>query len=136
MVESLTDLIERLADVMARETLLLEALELPKAGLLVGEKLLALRALQTAFVAAAPSREKARPVGGDDGLRNAVALLERLSDANRTAIERSLALQMRLIQTIVQAVPRARAAHAPVYQQDGSQLPPRPPEAFAFLSQM
>ena len=43
---------------------------------------------------------------------------------------------MRLIETIAQAVPRGRAAEAPVYQPDGSQVPARPPEAYAFMSRM
>ena len=40
------------------------------------------------------------------------------------------------IQAIAAAVPRARAVEAPVYQPDGSKTPPRPPEAYAFLSRM
>ena len=62
--------------------------------------------------------------------------MQTLAEMNRTAIERGVALQMRVIQAIATAVPRARAAEAPVYQPDGSKAPPRPPEAYAFLSRM
>ena len=73
---------------------------------------------------------------GIDELRESVRRMAAAAEANRAAIERGLALQMRLIQAIAQAVPRARAEEAPVYQPDGSQVPARPPEAYAFLSQM
>jgi hypothetical protein len=136
MIDTLIDLIARLSDIIARETLLLDALELPKAGALVGEKLSALKALQAAYMELEQSADKPDDAEREAALGSAIQLLERLGEANRAAIERGLALQMRLIQTIVQAVPRARAAQAPVYQHDGRQLPPRPPEAFAFLSRM
>lgn len=136
MNDTLIALIARLNEVIARETALLEELDLRRAGALVGEKLSAQKALQAACMAAA--QERASSGGGeqDDALRGAIRQLDRLSAANRGALERGLTLQMRLIQTIATAVPRARAAQAPIYQPNGSQLPPRPPAAFAFLSRM
>jgi hypothetical protein len=142
MRADLVALIARLNDIIARETVLLEALDLRQAAALVGDKLAALQALQAACKAA---RNESPADAGDDGvrrsadddaLRRSVALLEQLSETNRAAIERGLALQMRLIETIATAVPRARAAQAPTYRYNGSQMPPRPPEAFAFVSRM
>ena len=69
-------------------------------------------------------------------LRASVSRMSALAQENRAAIERGVALQMRVIQAIAAAVPRARAVEAPVYQPDGSKTPPRPPEAYAFLSRM
>ncbi len=133
MGADLVELIASLNDIIARETVLLEALDLRQAAALVGDKLRALQALQAAC---AEVRKGAPPDVEDDALRGSIALLERLSETNRSAIERGLALQMRLIQTIATAVPRARAEQAPIYRHNGSQVPPRPPEAFAFLSRM
>ncbi len=129
MNDTLVGLIARLNDIIARENALLEALDLRRAGALVAEKLGAQKALQAACAELGADQP-------DDALRSAIQLLDRLSAANREALERGLTLQMRLIQTIATAVPRARAAQAPIYQPNGSQLPPRPPAAFAFLSRM
>lgn len=58
------------------------------------------------------------------------------AEATRVAIESGLALQMRVIQAIATAVSRARAVEAPLYQPEGTKVPARPPEAYAFLSRM
>ena len=79
------------------------------------------------------------PQAEEQGTAELRASLHRLSmevDANRAALERGLATQLRVIQAIAQAVPRALAEDAPLYRPDGSQSPPRPPEAYAFLSRM
>jgi len=134
MSETFAGLADRLSDVMAEETEFLDALDLAAAGALLGRKRDAVEALQGAMASGGG------PVALDaeqaDTLRTSIHRMAILAEANRRAIERGLGLQMRLIEAIARAVPRARATLAPVYQADGSQLPPRPPEAYAFLSRM
>jgi hypothetical protein len=153
MTERLTDLADRLGQVLAEETALLNALDLAAAGGLLARKRDAVAALQAALAgdggAAALEAQgngiredgtQGNGIAGDaartDTLRRSVQRVAALAEANRSAIERGLALQMRLIEAIARAVPRARATEAPIYQPNGSQSPPRPPEAYAFLSRM
>ncbi len=134
MTDDLIELVDRLSEVLVEENALLEVLDLPAAVLLLTRKRDAVAALQGAFAngitVADPDAEKA------ELFRTSIQHLIELADVNRTAIERGLALQMRLIQTIAEAVPRARALEAPVYQKDGSQVPPRPADAYTFRSRM
>lgn len=134
MTNDLAELTDRLSAVLAEETGLLDALNLSAAGGLLTRKRDAVAALQAAMSggAAAIVREPEDAAT----LRASVRHMAEQADANRAAIERGLALQMRLIEAIAQAVPRARATEAPVYQPDGSKVPGKPPEAFAFLSRM
>jgi hypothetical protein len=134
MTDILAELTDRLSAVLAEETGLLDALDLAGAGGLLARKRDAFAALQGAL----SGSEAKLPLdaGQTEALRESVQRMAVLATANRAAIERGLALQMRLIEAIAQAVPRARATEAPVYQPDGSQAPARPPEAFAFLSRM
>lgn len=134
MAETLIELTDRLSDVLTEENALLDALDLRGAVGLLGRKRDAVAALQETV----SSDIAATDFNPDesDRLRASMHRLLELGQANRAALERGLALQIRLIQTIAQAVPRARALDAPVYQPNGSQLPPRPPEAYAFLSRM
>jgi hypothetical protein len=134
MAEHLLELTDRLNDVLAEENARLDALDLPAAVALLDRKRDAVAALQAALSAGNAAAE----VAPEDAerLRDSLHRLTELGLTNRVALERGLALQTRLIQTIAQAVPRARALEAPVYQPNGSQRPPRPPEAYAFLSRM
>jgi len=134
MTESLIALTERLNQVLAEENALLDALDLPGATALLTRKRDAVAALQGAISSGYTTSAELSVEA--EKLRASLQRLASLGEANRTAIERGLELQMRLIQTIAQAVPRARALEAPVYQPNGSQLPARPPEAYAFLSRM
>jgi hypothetical protein len=134
MTDDLAELTDRLTEVLAEETALLDALDLGGAGALLPRKRDAVAALQGAVAGGKAMAELA--AGQAEMLRDSVQRMSEVAEANRAAIERGLALQMRLIEAIAQAVPRARATEAPVYQPDGSQLPPRPPEAYAFLSRM
>jgi hypothetical protein len=134
MTENLIALTERMNQVLAEENALLDSLDLPGATALLTRKRDAVAALQGAL--ANGNTTSAELSAEAEKLRESLQRLAALGEANRTAIERSLALQMRLIQTIAQAVPRARALDAPVYQPNGSQVPARPPEAYAFLSRM
>jgi hypothetical protein len=134
MTETLIALTERMNQVLAEENALLDSLDLPGATALLTRKRDAVAALQGALASRnATSTELSVEA---EKLRESLQRLATLGEANRTAIERGLALQMRLIQTIAQAVPRARALEAPVYQPNGIQVPARPPEAYAFLSRM
>jgi hypothetical protein len=134
MAEDLLKLTERLNEVLVEENALLDALDLPAAVGLLERKRIAVAALQEA-VSGGPSELELTPEDAEN-LRECVARLMQLGQENRERLERGLALQTRLIQTIAQAVPRARASDGPLYQSNGSQTPPRPPEAYAFLSQM
>jgi hypothetical protein len=135
MIDNLVALTERLNQVLAEENALLDALDLPGATALLTRKREAVAALQAA-IASIGNTTSSEISDEAEKLRVSLQRLASLGEANRTAIERSLTLQMRLIQIIAQAVPRARAQEAPVYQPNGSQLPARPPEAYAFLSRM
>lgn len=132
--DDLVTLMDRLSAVLGEETALLDGLDLAGAAQLLPRKRGAVAALQEAVAAGSV------PAGLDAG--QAVALCESLArmaamaEANRVAIERGVALQMRVVQAIATAVPRARAVEAPIYQPDGSKVPARPPEAYAFLSRM
>jgi hypothetical protein len=134
MSNDLIELTDTLNQVLAEETALLDALDLQAAGLLLHRKRDAVAALQgalsdgTAAMAFSPTDA--------EKLREGMHRLTELGQANREALERGLTLQQRLLQTIAEAVPRARALEAPVYQPNGSQVPPRPPEAYAFQSRM
>jgi hypothetical protein len=134
MTENLIELTERMNQVLAEENALLDSLDLPGATALLTRKRNAVAALQGAL--AGGNTTSAELSAEAEKLRESLQRLALLGEANRTAIERGLALQMRLIQTIAQAVPRARALEAPVYQPNGSKVPARPPEAYAFLSRM
>jgi hypothetical protein len=133
MTEDLVGLTERLNLVLAEENRLLDALELPAAVGLLPQKRDAVAALQRALAGRSAAAELSAEA---EKLRESLQRLATLGEANRIAIERGLSLQMRLIQTIAQAVPQARALEAPIYQPDGSQVASRPPQAYAFLSRM
>ena len=134
MSDDLNELTDRLNAVLAEETELLNALDLTAATNLLSRKQDAVAALQGAIIAGV----KTGDMGEDQtaALRERAQLLAELGEANRQAIERGLALQTQLIKTIAQAVPKARAAEAPNYQPDGSKVPARPPEFYAFRRQM
>jgi len=136
MIDALIETTERLCDVLMAENEALAALDLAAAGALAAEKGKATTALQETYLAVAGVGAKA---DGDEeaaALRAAIDRLALLTHANTALVEQGLALQMKLMRTIARAIPRARAAEAPVYRADGSQLPPRPPEAYAFESRM
>lgn len=134
MSDDLSELTERLNRVLAEETGLLDALDLAAATNLLPRKQDAVAALQSAIIAGVHTADlDERQM---DALRGRAQRLTELGEANRQAIERGLALQTQLIQTIAQAVPKARAGEAPVYQADGTKIPPRPPESYAFQRQM
>lgn len=132
--DDLVTLTDRLSAILEEETALLDGLDLAEAAGLLSRKRDAVSALQEAVAAG--------PVPAGLEADQAAALCESLTrmaamaEANRVAIESGLALQMRVIQAIATAVPRARAVEAPVYQPDGSKVPARPPEAYAFLTRM
>jgi hypothetical protein len=133
MADALIELTDTLSEVLSEETDLLKQLDLPGAGGLLTRKREAVAALQKALANGAMG---AVPPDEAEALRASVQRMSALAEANEIAVEQGLAVQMRLIQTIAQTVPRARATEAPVYQPNGSQVPPRPPEAYAFLQRM
>lgn len=134
MSNDLIELTDTLNQVLAEENAALEALDLQAAGGLLDRKRGAVAALQGALSGVTAATEYS-PMEAEKLRENMQRLME-LGQENRAALERGLTLQGRLLQTIAEAVPRARALEAPVYQPNGSQLPPRPPEAYAFQSRM
>ena len=139
MNETLIEPTDALNGVLAEENALLNALDLPAAVKLLDRKRDAVAALQNTLAGWKAAAELNAPeLSAEDAekLQDSMQRLAALSHENRAAIERGLALQTRLIQTIARAVPRARAQQAPIYQPNGTQLPPRPPEAYAFRSRM
>jgi hypothetical protein len=139
MHDDLINATEALNGVLAEETALLNALDLPAAVALLDRKRDAVAALANTLAGWKAAAQASAPELSADDAENLQASMQRLADLsgeNRTAIERGLSLQTRLIQTIAQTVPRARAQEAPIYQPNGTQLPPRPPEAYAFRSRM
>jgi hypothetical protein len=136
MIDALIETTERLCDVLMAENEALAALDLAAAGALAAEKGKVATALQATCLAV--SGVGARAEGDEEAtaLRAAIDRLAQLTYDNTGLVEQGLALQMKLMRTIARAVPRARAADAPFYQANGSQLPPRPPEAYAFESSM
>jgi hypothetical protein len=133
VADDLVALTDQLALVLEDETALLEALNLPGAVKLLSRKRDAVAALEGALAAGAAAELDEEQ---SEALRESFERMARNAGANRVAIERGLALQMRLIDTIAQAIPRGRALEAPCYQPDGRKVPARPPEAYAFLSRM
>lgn len=136
MSDELAGLVDQVTAVLQEETALLDALNLPAATGLLSRKRDAVAALQGALSSAGDGAGSGGDEEGSDKLRDSARRMADAAEVNRVAIERGLELQMRLIQAIAQAVPRARAVEAPVYQPDGSQVPARPPDAYAFLSRM
>lgn len=132
--DGLVTLTDLLSAVLEEETVLLDRLDLAGAAGLLSRKRDAVAALQEAMA------EGPVPAGLDASqaaaLGAGLARMTAVAEANRVAIERGVALQMRVVQAIATAVPRARAVEAPIYQPDGSKMPARPPEAYAFLSRM
>lgn len=134
VVEELSALADRLSEILEEENRLLDGLDLAAAAGLLPRKRDAVTALQGAV--AAGNLAAGLPPEEAVVLRASLDRMSALAQENRAAIERGVAMQMRVIQAIATAVPRARAVEAPVYQPDGSKAPPRPPEAYAFLSRM
>jgi len=134
-LDELGALTDALSAVLAEETALLEALDLAGATLLLPRKRDAVAALQGAVAAGAIPAVADDP-GRQAALRASMERMATLAEQNRAALEQGLTLQGRVVQAIATAVPRARAVEAPVYQPDGSKVPARPPEAYAFLSRM
>ena len=134
MTDTLAELTEEMCAVLTQETALLDGLDLAAAVDLLPRKKAAIASLQAVLA----ERPKFAELDEDDAasLRACVARMAVLAEANQSAVERGLAVQMRVIQAIAQAVPRARAEEAPSYLPNGSRVAVRPPEAYAFLRRM
>lgn len=134
MNDDLNQLAKTLNAVLAEETDFLDALDYNGAVALLPRKQDAVAALQGAIFAGidvAGMEEEAL-----EALKWQAEVLDDLAEANRQAIERAMALQTEVIQTIANAVPKGRAAEAPAYQPDGTKAPSRPFESYAFTGQM
>lgn len=132
--ENLAAIADRLSDILLQETILLDALDLPEAGALLERKRKALASLQFELDHSDASSWLERQELAE--LRGSLSRLQDRAEANRAALERGLGVQLQLIDAIARAVPQARANQAPIYQPNGSKIPQRPPDAYAFLSQM
>ena len=127
MIDTLILTGHRLAEALRAENEALAALDLSRAGRLATSKIAASDAFAAAY--AAQAKLGAAPEGP---VREAAAALarrlEELGRENRRLLERAVALQSRVIETIAgAAVPRAGVqGYAPA-----GRMPPRPP-AFAL----
>ncbi|MBB5691842.1 hypothetical protein GXW77_20020 [Roseomonas alkaliterrae] len=132
MMDSLILAGQRLAEALRAENEALAALDLPRAAVLATGKIAASDAFAAAF--AAQAKHGAAPAGP---VREAAEILTRRLDElgreNRRLLERAVALQSRVIETIAgAALPRApEQGYAPA----GYRAPPRPP-AIALSAQI
>ena len=102
-------LVQRLADVLARENDALRAMDFRRAVALLPEKTAAIAALTSVGTA---------PAGAPDpDLVSRVARLDRLAMENRQLLERAISTQKRVVGIIVQAA--ASVAVAPNYGMQG-----------------
>jgi hypothetical protein len=111
MIDALADAAARLAEVLAAENEALAALDLPRAGAMLGEKTRA----ADAFVAARQTFHGTLP---DTGAA-APARLRALAVENRLLLERAITAQGRVIGVIARAV--SRAMRDPVTTRYGAQ---------------
>lgn len=125
MMDSLIIAGQRLADALRAENEALAKLDLPRAATLASSKIAASDAFAAAF--AAQAKHGTAP---DGPVRQAASLLtrrlEELGQENRRLLERAVALQSRVIETIAgAALPRmARQGYAPAGTRAAD---PRPP---------
>ncbi len=133
MNDDLHEFTKRLNTVLAEETGLLEALHHAAAADLLPRKQDAVAALQGAITAGVSAGDMDEDQMA--AFREDAQILARLVEDNRQAIERALALQTELIQTIAQAVPRVTAP-APAYQSDGAEATDRTSKPYSFQSEM
>ena len=101
----------RLADLLAEENAALTALDLPRAGALLGAKTAALEDFTAALQAATAPR--------GDSARQVAERLRVLGEANRRLLERAIHVQGRVLASIAKALPKALAT-APRYGAGGS----------------
>jgi hypothetical protein len=123
-----TELIETasaLAETLERENAALAALDLPRAAGMLADKQRAMNALATAraVAASAPPRALIEPL---------VYRLRELAEENRLLLERSIAVQTRVIGIIAHAATHAVAA--PCYGARGGLTSACRPTAFAFAA--
>jgi hypothetical protein len=113
MMDTLLAAGDRLADALRAENEALARLDLPGAAGLAGAKMRCADAFAAAFAAA--SKVGARPEGAAqrDGARDMAARLEALGAENKRLLQRAVAVQSRVIETIAAAA-MSRAAD-PVY---------------------
>ena len=107
MMDTLLAAGNRLADALLAENEALARLDLPGAAGLSGAKARAADAFAAAFAAA--SKVGVRPEGAAqrDGARDMAARLEALGAENKRLLQRAIAVQSRVIETIAAALPRA-----------------------------
>ena len=134
MMDTLLAAGDRLASALLAENEALARLDLPGAAGLSGAKMQATDAFAAAFAAA--SKVGARPEGAAqrDGARDMAARLETLGAENKRLLQRAIAVQSRVIETIAAAA-LPRAAN-PVYGAAGRRpAAPRQAPAMALALQ-
>ena len=129
MVETLIAAGDRLAEALLAENEALARLDLPGAAGLAGTKLQATDAFAAAFAAAA--KVGSRLEGPQrQGARSMAERLETLGAENKRLLQRAIAIQSRVIETVAAAA-LPRAAN-PVYCAAGRRAAPRQAPAMAL----
>ncbi|MCW3475125.1 hypothetical protein [Limobrevibacterium gyesilva] len=123
VTQDLIDAAVALADTLAQENKALAAMDLPAAMRLLEQKQRAADAFAAARTAAAAAN--ASPAGQQQRLAGQVAgRLRDLADENKRLLERAMAVQGRVIDVIVGAIPKA-AGGVPRYTAGGGIAGPR-----------
>ncbi len=131
MMDALIAAGQRLAEALAAENAALARLDLPRAAELASAKIKASDAFAQAY--AAQVRHGAKPVGAQHGATARLAgELDALGAENRRLLERAIAIQSRVIETIAGAA--ARRARAEGVYRPPALVPGRPPVQPVALS--
>lgn len=132
MMDALLAAGQRLAEALRAENEALAALDLPRAAGLASAKMQATDAFAAACAAAAKTGARAEgPMR--QSAEDLTTRLQHLGAENRRLLERAIAIQSRVIETIAgAALPRPTG---PGYGAAGRRVPPRQPPAIALARQ-
>ncbi|TCZ59923.1 hypothetical protein [Roseicella aquatilis] len=131
MIEALIAAGQRLAEALRAENEALAALDLPRAAALAGAKVKATDTFAAAAQAAAKTGARADGAARS-GAADMTARLQHLGEENRRLLQRAIAIQSQVIETIAgAALPRAAA---PGYGAAGRPMPPRRTPALAMAT--
>jgi hypothetical protein len=131
MMDTLIAAGDRLADALLAENEALARLDMPGAAGLAGAKMRATDAFAAAFAAASKLGARPDSPGQRQGARDMAARLETLGAENKRLLQRAIAVQSRVIETIAGAA-LPRAAANPGYGAAGRRAPPRQAPAMAL----
>ncbi len=141
MTQDLVNAATRLVEALKAENAALTALDLPRAGQMLAEKIAAARA----FTESRTTHEKrsraeieafgdalAQDRSAPEAMRTVALLLREEAAENQRLLERAIAVQMRVLGTLAQAVTAAKPASR--YSRQGAMMTP-PSAAWALSAQ-